>query len=1394
MDVQAHLQRGTCELPALTHVTGAVVWESISGSLDIAGTLVTMPTAGTGSTINVPELPLGITVNLGTSGTLTGATFNIPQGDNVDLKSGPYVGATFNVAQGATLDLTGGQSVTYSGTLTGSGSGTVQFSTGTLTVGLGGLTLDFPSNLFQWTGGNLDASGETVTNMGTINLSGSSEAAFYADDYLNAALDDYGTIVQTGTGNFGIQSDISSTGTLMIEPGGLYLIESNSGVNNVFGFSVIDNAGTIEKTAGSGTSKLAVNGPLINTGTIEADAGTLSLDPSTFSQVSGETLTSGTWNALNGSSLAFPSGTTITTNQANITLGGSGATIAGIQGLSANSGSLSLTSGASFSTTGDFSNTGSLTIGAGSTLAVNGNYSQGSSASLTIGIGGSSSGNNFGQLNVTGSATLAGSVNLTTASNFTPAVGDNFPIVSYNSETGGNSLSFTGVNSGAISILQPEIGPINILLATVTSPANLVVQPFSIAANAVAGQNLSVSYQVDNDSGNAASGDWTDSVYLSTAPTLNSSSVLLGRVQHTGGVAANGQYSEMLTAPIPGLAPDNYYVIVLADSRGLVPELNRFNTELGSTNPVQVTIPALTAGSPVSGTIGNGQDVYYQINLPAGQDVEFSAGLAALQGGELYVGYQNVPTTSTFEASSTFTTQTTQQIVIPNTQAGTYYILLQGDTGSTGGQPFTLSAQTLPLQVTSASPTQSGNTGTTTFTVQGAEFTSKTTVSLVPHGGGSPIAATQVTFQGSTSLFAQFNLTGVAAGSYDLKVANGSQSATEVNAVTVTGAQPGQVTFNLSVPSLTRPGKVAYLTIDYRNVGGTDVAAPLFVLTNTTGNATLAMPGTTDFLGTSIELLGIESTGPAGILPPGFQGTFLIPYQSTTLAPHAGIDFSLQVLTGDSTPIDWSSMESSLQPSYIPSAAWPAVFANLTASFGSTTASYLAALDNEATYLSQLGEYTDDVQRLFGFAINTANDALTNGSIDSVTDASFPVPGAIPLDFVRQFNASISGRDTMGPFGLGWTDNWQISASADSQGNVTISDDGSELYFAKNSDGSYTDAPGEYGTLTLVNGAYQYVQTDGTILAFNPNGSLDYEQDTNDNRITAGYSASGELTSLTAANGSAITIAYNAQGLISSITEPGNQTTQYTYDASSQHLLTFTDVSGKTTYTYATGPTAADANALTSLTFADGTGIEWSYDAEGRLASTGRLNGAAPEAETETYAYPAPGEYTVTDADENMTAIFHDDQGNLGETIDPLGNITRNTYDANDNLIKTIAADGTTTTYAYDANGNMTSETDPLGYTISFTYNSLAEPLTFVNQAGYTTSYQYDANGNLLETTNPDGTTQQYVYNAWAKLPRRPIPTAKPFPTPTTPTPRSLPKTCPTARPIPIRTTATPTC
>ena len=386
-------------------------------------------------------------------------------------------------------------------------------------------------------------------------------------------------------------------------------------------------------------------------------------------------------NALDGSTLAFPNGTSITTNQANIALGGTGLTIPAVQGITANSGSLA-SSMVQFHYRRGPQQHRQPDDRRGQHAGGERDYTQGSSASLTSASAATASGNDYGQLAITGSATLAGSVNASTASGFTPNAGDNFPIVTYASETGGTASRSPASIAAPCPIFQPVVGPINIALSTVTSPANLVVQPFSVAANATAGQNLTVTYQVDNESGNAATGSWTDSVYLSTQTTLNSSSVLLGRVQHTGGVAANGQYSADRDGAGPGLVPDNYYVIVLADSQGLVPELNRTSTELASTNPVQVTCPRSDARQPDLGHDRQRPSLYYQLTLPAGQDVAISANFAALQGGELYVGYQSIPIDEREPGVLDVAEQITQQVVIPDTQAGTYYILLQGDTGS----------------------------------------------------------------------------------------------------------------------------------------------------------------------------------------------------------------------------------------------------------------------------------------------------------------------------------------------------------------------------------------------------------------------------------------------------------------------------------------------------------------------------------------------------------------------------------------------------------------------------------------------------------------------------------------------------------------------------------------
>jgi hypothetical protein len=148
-------------LPAPTHFTAPGITATLGGGSSLAigsGNRIPLPTSGTGVVINVPPLPQGMTLNLNPTGTFAGGTtFNVSAGAIVDIQSGTYTGgAVFNVAQGATLDTTGGQTVTYSGLLTGSGSGTVSLSSGSLVIGIGGATINFPGNQFQWTGGGIN--------------------------------------------------------------------------------------------------------------------------------------------------------------------------------------------------------------------------------------------------------------------------------------------------------------------------------------------------------------------------------------------------------------------------------------------------------------------------------------------------------------------------------------------------------------------------------------------------------------------------------------------------------------------------------------------------------------------------------------------------------------------------------------------------------------------------------------------------------------------------------------------------------------------------------------------------------------------------------------------------------------------------------------------------------------------------------------------------------------------------------------------------------------------------------------------------------------------------------------------------------------------------------------
>ena len=295
-----------------------------------------------------------------------------------------------------------------------------------------------------WSGGTLAGA---VTNAGTLAISGNEE-------YLAGTSTNTGTIDVTGSGAI---YAYGSNATINNQAGAIFDFQSNGSLGNPYGYPnpTFNNAGTLEMTAGTGTSSVGFT--LNNTvGTVNALSGTLELTNSGL--VSSGTLGVGTWVVGSGSTLTISGVSSISTLSANVTLQGSGATFTGISSLSeiTAAGELELQNEA-FTTAGNLDNAGTIDLAPG-TLNVDGTYTQESTGAYDVAIGGITPGSSYGQLNVTKSASLNGALSVNLINNYTPPQGDSYQVLTFASETGNFSAEF-GLSFGGGGRLQSHVQP-----------------------------------------------------------------------------------------------------------------------------------------------------------------------------------------------------------------------------------------------------------------------------------------------------------------------------------------------------------------------------------------------------------------------------------------------------------------------------------------------------------------------------------------------------------------------------------------------------------------------------------------------------------------------------------------------------------------------------------------------------------------------------------------------------------------------------------------------------------------------------------------------------------------------------------------------------------------------
>jgi hypothetical protein len=327
------------------------------------------------------------------------------------------------------------------------------------------------------------------------------------------------------------------------------------------------------------------------------------------------------------------------------------------------------------------------------------------------------------------------------------------------------------------------------LLVTLPGPADLVATNITLQPlSAVPGDTVNIGWTVLNQSTNNAPGSWTDAVYLSTNQSWDLTALEVGQVYHSG-LAPGASYSAAWSGPLPGLTPGLYYALVRTDVRANVNDSNRGNNTAASRASISVDVPVLALGQSRTNWLNTGTAQYYKVNVAADQTVQVTLTSASTRSAnELYVRYGAAPDLGHYDFIYDHPLQPNQQILIPTTQAGWYYILVRGDNVPDSPAPYTIEADLIPFSITGVSPTNIGDNGQVTLTLHGARFQSGAAIALV---GTATYEPAKITLVDSGTVKARFQFTNAVRGQYDVVLTNpGGNLAAATNVVTIEEALP----------------------------------------------------------------------------------------------------------------------------------------------------------------------------------------------------------------------------------------------------------------------------------------------------------------------------------------------------------------------------------------------------------------------------------------------------------------------------------------------------------------------------------------------------------------------------------------------------------------------------
>ncbi len=461
-----NINNGVLNLPA----AGASV--AAGSALVVASGTVAFATGGAAAFTNAGTVTAGSNLMLpGDFTNLTGATANLT---NTTIGGNLYNSGTFNVSGlvtvagpvaqqldgllnlpiGAQLDMSNpaGQLSWIGGTIAGQGS--VNFS--------GGGTFNFAGNGDRVIDGlnfgfnNLTLpNGSLTVKSGSLTLSGSALLPDGVGLYLEGGtLNNLGTLDVAGT--FGLSGgNFAGSGSLSMSGSGNMNLPSGNAVNWT-------NTGPLANTATLNLAGTTIPNAITNTGTINMGSGLTFAQPLT---------NAGVLVATAGSNVQFTNGLTQQPGSALVLSGGSV------------TGEITMNGGV---IKGSGTVNGNVTVGSGvlapgfspGAITISGNLVMNSASVLNIELGGLTQGTEYDWINVTGSASLAGTLNVMPYNGYTPPAGSSYSFMNFAASSG----SFTNVNLSNVAgwVFSQQAQSLLLSVNALAAAPTLLNQPASL--------------------------------------------------------------------------------------------------------------------------------------------------------------------------------------------------------------------------------------------------------------------------------------------------------------------------------------------------------------------------------------------------------------------------------------------------------------------------------------------------------------------------------------------------------------------------------------------------------------------------------------------------------------------------------------------------------------------------------------------------------------------------------------------------------------------------------------------------------------------------------------------------------------------------------------------------